>query len=269
MDQKTKELWVIPAIVGIVTATVVSFVFIYITAWVMGLPLMHKFSFEWIFAALQARVPVWTVLLVVVALAGFFTLFLSQRVKTKIAEKLAKSAKTELDEAVAHRETQTRTNLDIINTRQREISATPILTAPPAPRLVAVWGSDSCKWGPDFLNGRPAIYVRGSGHISLANMPAGTRGINLVQASVNGNPPIDCGPFIIPNGTATLLDLFIVTEPVIGEANEPLVVQITFIDDRGNRYQLPEQTFQWVEPPQAFVHPRIAPRFSTNPLPPR
>lgn len=63
MNQKTKELWLIPAVISFGTGIVLGVVFLYITAWATGATLRVPFTLGWIKSVFEVQIPLWGVLL--------------------------------------------------------------------------------------------------------------------------------------------------------------------------------------------------------------
>jgi hypothetical protein len=78
MQQKTKELWVIPIIITLGTGIPLTL----LGLWLSGTPIHPSFSFSWMKVALSASLPMWVTLAVVLVAAILTGLFLRQRAKT-------------------------------------------------------------------------------------------------------------------------------------------------------------------------------------------
>lgn len=70
MDQRARELWLIPSVISLVSGIVFLIASLYVTAWATGVPLRHPFTLEWIESILFVRMPLWVFLLVLVATAA-------------------------------------------------------------------------------------------------------------------------------------------------------------------------------------------------------
>jgi hypothetical protein len=59
MNQRTKDLWVIPSIIALATGIPLGAGFMFLGLWLAGTPIKPSFSLEWLRAALFASLPVW------------------------------------------------------------------------------------------------------------------------------------------------------------------------------------------------------------------
>lgn len=82
MDQKTKELWVIPSVIALATGIILGFLFLFLTAWATGVQLRSSFTFGWLKALLSVQMPLWTILLIA-AVAAAVLLYSRQRAQKK------------------------------------------------------------------------------------------------------------------------------------------------------------------------------------------
>lgn len=95
MDQKTRELWVIPIIISLVIGTLLGVIFLYLNAWATGVPIVHSpFTLGWIKLILLMRLPLWIVLLFVAGTA-LIVLYLRERAEKKSASTVISAGETE------------------------------------------------------------------------------------------------------------------------------------------------------------------------------
>jgi hypothetical protein len=231
VNQKTKELWVIPAIVAIVTGILLGTLFMFLGPWLAGTPIHVSLSFAWMTAELSARLPIWVTLCVIVAAAVAVGLFIRQRART--AEE--KAQRVALFHSLEHSEVELEKLKEAHAMEIQKLKQTP-------PIIEVVWTPGTCWWGKDLVNGEERIYLRGMVHLSTRNVRVD---LTLVQAQVNENAPGEFGPLFVRLGRVLDIELFVETAPPIGRETEDLMAQITFIDNRNRRYTIPEQVFRW------------------------
>jgi hypothetical protein len=232
VNQKNKELWVIPSIVTLAWGLVL----IPVAAWLTNVPMRTVVTFTGIKNLWFAPVSAWIVLVVLLTAACISYLY--WRSHAALNEERAKTQTLET-ESVSASDTQRQEIMDLINTHQREMNAIRV----PAPRLEVVW--EESFWGEDTVQGRPAIYLSGWAFFSIHY---GSSACVLVQASVNGSETVSIPPIHL-GGRSDRKQFFTNVMPPMGTHGEPLQATITFIDTRNRRYVLLERTFQWSSSP--------------------
>lgn len=109
MNQKLKELWVIPSIVAVMTGIPIAVCFMFLSAWSTGVPIHNPFSIASVKAAASTNLPVWETLIIIAVAAILSGLYFHQRARTeeerkeKTALKLrAEKSEKQLEKAKAN-----------------------------------------------------------------------------------------------------------------------------------------------------------------------
>jgi len=83
MNQKLKELWIIPIIVAVTTGIPISALFMFLGAWSTGVPIHNPFSVASVKAALSSDFPLWESLIIIAGAAILLGFNFHQRARTE------------------------------------------------------------------------------------------------------------------------------------------------------------------------------------------
>lgn len=241
MNQKTKELWVIPIVVALATGIPISAVFMFLTAWLTGVPIHNPLSLGWIRPALAAQLPVWMTLLIIAVAAILAGLNIRQRARTeeeraqKASLRLrAESAEQELDKARANH------TAEIKKLKQS------------GPKLHGVWNPAQTLWHMGSSGGKPAMQI--GGWISLSTL--GTDEIIYLLAAYIGDRQAamridtEVAPHVVQE--CQIMTFFV--PPLEDDPTKPFTATIIVEDHQNRRFELPRTTFRATPPPSQVPH---------------
>jgi len=135
MNQRTRELWLIPTIISLATGIPLGAGFMFLGLRLAGTPIPPSLSFTWVKLALFASLPVWVTLVVLFVTAIIAGLFFRQRART--AEE--RQEKSSVTQAVGRLENQI-AKLDQAHTAEVE------KLKAKEPRLHGVWNNSQTFW---------------------------------------------------------------------------------------------------------------------------
>jgi len=119
MNQRTKDVWVIPIIISLATGVALGAIFMFLGPWLTRTSIHPSFSLRWLKLALFVSLPMWVtlvVLLVTVILAG---LFLRQRART--AEETER--RKHLEDQIAKLNQEHEAEIEKLNSKQPQTAA--------------------------------------------------------------------------------------------------------------------------------------------------
>lgn len=205
MNQRTKELWLIPTIISLATGIAL----IFLELWLAGTPVNPSLSFAWIKLALFTSLPMW-VTLVVLFLAVFVVgLFLSL-VHTAEVEKL--------------------------KAKERGVEK-------PSPVLHTSWRGDSVwGWATPHPEEDPIYMVRGDVTLVMDNI---AEAIIITGAEIEGAESVgNFDNFQLNPDQPETRGMRIYFRGKAPKGIDDYTVQLVFKDLRGNRYPTAEHRFK-------------------------
>jgi len=221
MNQRTRDLWVIPIITGIVLGAI----FMFLGLWLAGTPINPSFSLGWLKLAFFASLPVWItliVLLLTVILAG---LFLRQRART--AEETER--KKHLEDQIAKLNHEHEAEIENLNSKE--------------PTLHASWRGDSVwGWATAHPEEDPVYMVRGDVTFLMDNIaePVILTGVEIDGAQSTGN----FDNFQLNPNQPVIRGMRVYFRGKAPKGTEDYTVQLVFKDLRGNRYPTVDHRFK-------------------------
>jgi type VI protein secretion system component VasK len=114
MNQRTKDLWVIPIFISLATGIVLGAIFMFLGPWLTGTSSHPSFSLRWLKLALFVFLPVWVTLLVLLVAVILSGLFLRQRART--AEETER--KKHLEDQIAKLNKEHQAEIEMLNTKE-------------------------------------------------------------------------------------------------------------------------------------------------------
>jgi hypothetical protein len=213
MDQKIKELWVIPIIVALVTGIPIAAVFMFLTAWATGVPIHNPLSLSWVKPALFAQLPVWVTLIVVAVAAVITGMYFRQRARTADEKAQKRALMLERDFA----ETQ-------LAKHQAD-----------GPKLHVAWNTAQTFWGLGQVGPDRVMQIGGWAHISSSN----TKELLIItNAFVEGTEGRVMIPLKVPPGRVVHTQLMAFCSPVVAEPGQPFKTRLIATDHQNRRYVL-------------------------------
>jgi membrane protein implicated in regulation of membrane protease activity len=235
MNQRTKELWVIPAIIALVTGIPLGGGFMFLGLWLAGTPIRPSLSLEWLKLALFASLPVWVtlvVLLVAVVLSG---LFLRQRART--AEETER--KNHLEDQIAKLNQEHDAEIEKLNAKE--------------PRLHGVWNNSQTFWHLGRKGEEPMMQIGGWIDLTSSNTDGA---IYLLAAFINGQrSDIFMDVAVKPNIVNHDQVMLFMVPPLETDATRPFNATIVVEDQYNRKHELPAHTFRATgQPPPAAMN---------------
>jgi len=150
MNQRAKELWLIPTIIALATGIPLGACFMFLGQWLAGTPIHPSFSLGWVKLGLFASLPVWVTLVVLLVTVVFAGLFLRPRART--AEETEK--RNSAIQAVGRLKSQ------ITKLNQEHAAQIERLNAK-EPRLHGVWNNSQTFWHLGRKGQEPMMQIGG------------------------------------------------------------------------------------------------------------
>jgi hypothetical protein len=221
MDQKTKELWVIPTIVALVTGIPIAAVFMFLTAWATGVPIHNPLTLSWVKPALFAQLPVWATLIVVAVAAVIAGMYFRQRART--ADEKGQKAALRLEREFAE---------DQLAKLQAD-----------APKLHVAWNTAQTFWSLGQVGPDRAMQIGGWAHISSSNTK---EPLIITNAFLEGTEGRAMLPVNVPPGRLVYTQFMAFCSPVLAKPGQPFKTRLIATDHQNRRYVLEENTFRWI-----------------------
>lgn len=242
MNQRTRDLWVVPIIISLATGIVLETIFTFLGLWLEGTPIHPSFSLRWLKLALFVSLPVWVtlvVLLVTVILAG---LLLRQRART--AEET--EGKSHLEDQVAKLNHEYEAQIEKLNSKE--------------PRLHGVWNNGQTFWHLGRKGQEPMMQIGGWIDLTSSNTD---EVIYLLAAYIDGaRSDIFTDVAVKPNIVNHDQVMLFMVPPLEADATKSFTATVVVEDQYNRKYELPVHTFR-ATPGQ----PPAAPANIENPSP--
>jgi membrane protein implicated in regulation of membrane protease activity len=244
MNQRTKDLWVIPSIIALATGIPLGAGFMFLGLWLAGTPIQPSFSMHWLKAALFASLPVWVTLVVLLAAAVFAGLFLRQRARTKQESAQSNS----LLQKVGQMEEQ-------IGTVNREHLAELETLRAKEPRLHGVWNNSQTFWHLGRKGQEPMMQIGGWIDLTSANTE---EILYLLAAYINGQrSDIFMDVAVKPHMVNRAQVVLYMVPPLETETTKPFTATIVVEDQFNRKHELPTQTFRATPGPSPVPPPKV------------
>jgi membrane protein implicated in regulation of membrane protease activity len=223
MNQRTKDLWVIPIVISLATGIVLGAIFMFLGPWLTGTSIHPSFSLRWLKLALFVFLPVWVtlvVLLVTVILAG---LFLRQRART--AEETER--RKHLEDQIAKLNQEHEAEIEKLNSKE--------------PRLHGVWNNSQTFWHLGRKGQEPMMQIGGWIDLTSSNTD---EVIYLLAAYIDGQrSDILMDVAVKPNIVNHDQVMLFMVPPLETDATKPFTATVVVEDQYNRKHQLPVHTF--------------------------
>jgi membrane protein implicated in regulation of membrane protease activity len=231
MNQRTKELWLIPTIIALATGIPLGAGFMFLGPWLAGTPIHPSFSLRWVTLALFAPLPVWVTLIVLFVTVIVTVLLLRQRFRTAEEAEQKQSA----IQKVAYLENQ------ILKVNQEHAAQIEKLNAK-HPRIHGVWNNIQTFWHLGRKGQEPMMQIGGWIDLTSSNTE---EEIYLLAAYIDGQRSdifmdVAVSPSIV---NRTQLVLYMVP-PLETDATKPFTATVVVEDQYNRKYELPVHTFR-------------------------
>lgn len=242
MNQKFKELWLIPIVPGIISGIVVGVPFMVWGAWYSGVKLHSLFSLDWFNAVLTAPLPMWIVLALLLGVAAIVPRLMRRNRKLKFeVEECGKENLALLEQM----KQQGEKHLAEIEALEK-----------PQPKLHAVWNQAQTLWHMGSKAGKPAMQI--AGWIKLSSSDTDEI-LYLLAAYVNDHRADIFMDVKVEPGVLQDCQLVCFFEPPLEtDPNVPFTATIAIEDHKNRKYELPRQTFRPTPPATQFPIPTPA-----------
>lgn len=231
MNPRTKELWVIPIVIGLATGIPLGTAFMFLGLWLAGTPIHVSFSLQWIRVALSSSLPMWITLIVLGVTAFILGLFFRQRARTAEERVQRESANHLLRDA-----------MDQINKSEKEHVAEIEKLKAREPKLHGVWNQSQATWHMGRWGEAPAMQV--AGWIDLTSSDT-KETIHLLAAYIDDTrAQTFTGARVNPNAVNRVMLLCHMVPPLTTDITRPFTATIVVEDQFNRKYQLPTQEFR-------------------------
>ena len=227
MNQKTRELWVIPTIIALVTGAS----FLFLGPWLTSTPIKPSFSVTWLKLALFSFLPVWLMLLVLLAAVTVTGLFLRQRVRT--AEEI--EAKNSATRDVTRLEDQ---NATLKRDHAAEVETLNLKR----PRLHGVWNTNQTLWALGRKGPEPMMQIVGWIDLTSSNTE---EVLYLLAAYIDGQrSDIFMDVAVKPHTVNRAQIALYMVPPLETDTAKPFTAAIVVEDQFNRKHALPTQAFR-------------------------
>jgi hypothetical protein len=222
MNQKTKELWVIPIIVALATGIPLGALFMLLGLWLAGTPIHAPFSFNSLKEVLSTALPTWVTLAVVGVTTILLGLFLRQRAKTAEQKALNVECTAEIEKLKAKE-----------------------------PRLHAVWNQAQVFW--TLARQGEASMMQIGGWVDLTS--SNTNEVMFLLAAYIGQhrSQIFTDVEVKPNEVNRRMVMLFIAPPLEADVKKPYDATIVVEDQYNRRFSLPLQRFPAVSGRTPFL----------------
>jgi hypothetical protein len=231
MNQRAKDLWMIPTIIALGTGLPLGAGFMFLGLWLAEKPPHPSFSLGYLKAALFAPLPVWVtlaVLLVTVIIAG---LFLRQRARTaEQAEQrnLADLNILRLEDQIAKQEREHAAEIAKLNAKE--------------PRLHGVWNNSQAFWHLGRKGQEPMMQIGGWIDLTSSNTD---EVIYLLTAYIDGHrSDIFMDVAVKPHVVNRKQVVLYMVPPLETDVTRSFTATIMVEDQYNRRHELPQLTFR-------------------------
>jgi hypothetical protein len=231
MNQKTKELWVIPTIIALATGIPLGAVFMLLGLYLSGTPIHPSFSLEWIRVALSTSLPMWVTLSVLAVAIIITGVLFRQRAKT--AEERAQwvSANHSLESAENR----------IVKLNEEHATEIEKLKAK-EPRLHGVWNQAQVFWHMGRQGEAPVMQIGGWIDLTSSN----TKEVMFLLAAYIGEhrSQIFMDVEVKPNLVNRCMVMLYMVPSLETDATKPYDATIVVEDQYNRKFSLPPQRFR-------------------------
>lgn len=229
MNQRIKDVWVIPT-----TITLVAGIgFLFLGPWLTGTPIRPSFSLAWLKIALLASLPVWVTLTMLVMAAVFGGLFLRQKSRTREESAQKDSAvkdARQLKEQIEKLEQQHGAEIDRLKSNE--------------PRLHAVWRENQTFWGDGRKGEEPLMQIGGWIDLTSSNTE---EVLFLLAAYIEGQrSDIFMEVAVKPHMVNREQVVLYMIPPLATDATKPFSATIVVEDQYNRRHVLPTHSFRGI-----------------------
>jgi hypothetical protein len=228
VKQHTKDVYVIPAVIGVV----LLLAGLPLSAWYTNQPVRTIVTWAGIKDILLARVSAWTDIILLLALVavGYFL----YRVYRRYTE--------------AQRESDARhaVNLTLVeHMQQKEKEHKVALRAiqNDGPTLHVAWNKRQSIWGLGAVGTEPCMQIGGWAHISTSNI---SEEILITDAYIEGTESRGMMPIKVHPRFVRYTQLMAFVAPVVAKAGEPFKGKFILVDHKNRKYSLEEHTFRFI-----------------------
>jgi hypothetical protein len=228
VKQHTKDVYVIPIVIGVV----LLLVGLPLSAWYTKQPVRTIVTWDGVKAILFAQVSAWTdiVLLLALILVGY----LLYRVWENAVELRQESA--------SHHATNL-TLVEHMQQREKEHKAEIRALKDDSPKIHVAWNKAQSIWGLGQVGTEPCIQIGGWAHISVSNS---NEDILITDAYVEGTESRGMIPVKLHPKLVRYTQLMTFVAPVIAKAGQPFKAKLILVDHRNRKYALDEHTFRFI-----------------------
>jgi membrane protein implicated in regulation of membrane protease activity len=242
MNQKTKELWIVPTIIALATGIPLGAGFMFFGLWLGGTPIHPSFSLDWLKLALLAPLPVWVTLAVLFVTVIVTGLLFRQRARTADEVKQRSSA----NQAVSRLENQ------IAKLNQEHASEMEALNAKSA-KLHGVWNNSQTYWHLGRKGQEPMMQIGGWIDLTSFNTEDVTY---LLAAYISGKrSDMFMDVAVKPNMVNCEQVMLHMVPPLETDDSKPFTATIVVEDQYNRKYELPVHTFRATPTPPAASPP--------------
>jgi hypothetical protein len=231
VNQRTKELWVIPTIIALATGMPIGAGFMFLGLWLVGTPIHPSFSLGWLKLALSASLPVWVTLTVLLMAVIFAGLFFRQRART--AEETdhknsAIQAVARLDHQIGELNQEHAAEIEKLNAKK--------------PRLHSVWNNSQTFWHLGRKGQEPMMQIGGWIDLTSSNT---AEVIYLLAAYIDGQrSDIFMDVAVKPNMLNREQLMLYMVPPLEADPTKPFTATVVVEDQYNREYELPVHTFR-------------------------
>jgi len=233
MNQRTKDLWVIPIIISLATGIVLGAIFLFLGPWLTGTPIRPSFSLRWLKLALFVSLPVWVTLVVLLMTVILSGLFLRQRART--AEETER--KKHLEDQVAKLNQEHKAEIDKLKAKETT--------------LHGVWNNSQTFWHLGRKGQEPMMQIGGWIDLTSSNTD---EVIYLLAAYIDGQrSDIFMDVAVKPNVVNHDQLMLFMVPPLETDATKPFIATVVVEDQYNRKHELPVHTFRATpgQPPPA------------------
>jgi hypothetical protein len=221
MKERTRDLWLIPMVVGLLTALPTGFLFMIWGAAYTGEKLHAPFSTSWLITLLTAPLPMWSILIIV----GFGAVMTGAY----------------RHEVARVKDERTKTATQQVEREYAEIQLAKLLAK--GPKLHIAWNAAQTFWGLGSAAGEPCIQIGGWAHMSISDTH---EELIIVSAYVEGTASRMLIPIRLRPGRILYSQLFTYITPVIATPGKPFRTRLIVIDHQNRKHVLEEHTFRFI-----------------------
>lgn len=242
MDQRTKDLWIIPVVVGVVTGMFTGAVCMVWGAWYTGVKLHAPFSISWFTTIFYARVALGVMIFPILLCAMLAGLYRRQAL-LRSAEQIRNASllleRSSLESKIEQERTEHAAHLAALQSSE--------------PRLHAVWNSSQTFWHKGRRGDQPMMQIGGWVTLTSSNTD---ETLYLLSAFVEGVlSKIRINVTVQPNVVQDCMVVAYIVPPLQEDETKEFVATIVVEDQKNRRYPLPRHTFRATPGPSPMPAP--------------